>query len=448
MTKGLIASAAFAAGVVAALSPAQAQEEDEYGTLRQRLRVEQEFGVGDNLGLESPSEGRTSLSTTRLTYGLESKTRIQELALALGGALRFGSVADGNSLKTGFTDPQIGLRYLRDTGNADLSVDADYRQTDISLAAPLWTFLDEDGIIRPPRDFGNIRGSGERRAYNIDTALEIGKLAPFGLRFTAGADGVDYVDATDDSLTDYDNVDLGLSAMFRFDPITTGFIDLTYQTYKADDLVDTDRETRTLQVGFDRTLSARAILSVRAGYTDVKTTTTDPLTGADLRRKETGPSGNISYITTLPNGDFATSFDLTHNSDGQRGTLRLTRNLDLPTGSLSAYVGLTSFDSSSPEIISGLTWLRRLPSGDMSLRLTRDVFVDENDEDRFANYLVASYSHDINAVSSLTADLSLSYNESTSTLASTRRATAAVVYNRTLTRDWSMNAGIEYSLLD
>ncbi|MBK0325681.1 hypothetical protein I5535_00095 [Rhodobacteraceae bacterium F11138] len=448
MNKGLIASAALAGGVLVALNPALAQDEEEFGTLRQRLKIEQEFGAGDNLGLEVPGEGSTSLSTTRLTYGLESKTRIQELALAIGGALRFGNVAEGNTLKTGFTDPLIGLRYLRDTGNADFSVDLDYRQTDISLSAPLWTFLDQDGIIRPPRDFGNIRGSGERRGYNFDTQLELGKKAPFGMRFTAGTNGVDYVDATDPSLTDYDYTNLGASALFRFNPLTTGYIDLYYQTYDNQDSLNTERVTETLQAGFDRVLSARSVLSFRAGYTDVDTTITNPFTRIESQTKESGPSGSISYVTEMPNGDFAANFDLTQNFEGQRGTLRFSRSLTLPTGSLSGNIGLTSFDSSDPEFIGGISWRHQMPSSSINIRLSRDVYTDENDEDRFSNYLVAGYSHDINSVSSLTADLSLSYNESTPSLESTQRATAVLVYNHTLTRDWSMNAGIEYNMLD
>lgn len=448
MYKGLIASAAIAGSIVVASAPAQAQEDEDYGSLRQRLRIEQEFGSGDNLGLEVPSEGQTSLATTRLSYGLESKTRLQELSLAVGGALRFGDVAAGNNIKTGFVDPLIGLRYLRDTGNAALSVDADYRQTDISLTAPLWTFLDQDGIIRPPSDFSNIRGSGERHAYRINAELETGKQAPFGLRFLAGADGTDYIDATDPGLSDYDNTDLGLSALFRFNQVTTGFVDLRYSTYSNQNATETERETQTFEAGFDREISARSSLNFRAGYTDVDTTETDIGTNLRGTRKRSGPSGRLGYALEMPNGDFRSDFDLTQNSSGQRGTLRVTRSLTLPRGSLSANIGLTSFDSSDPRVIGGLYWTHELPSSRFNLRLTRDVFVDSNDEDQFSNFLIAGYTHDINSVSSVSADLSLSYNEATSTNGASRRGTALLVYNHTLTRDWSMNAGVEFKVLD
>ena len=148
MSKRLIVNATLAVGVASAGSPALAQVADDSATLEQRFRIEQEFGVGDNLGLQTPSEGTTSLATTRLSYGLESKTRAQELSLAVGAALRFGSIAEGNTTSTGLVDPFVGLRYRRDAANASFSVNGDYRQSDISLAAPLWAFLDQDGIVR------------------------------------------------------------------------------------------------------------------------------------------------------------------------------------------------------------------------------------------------------------------------------------------------------------
>ena len=76
------------------------------------------------------------------------------------------------------------------------------------------------------------------------------------------------------------------------------------------------------------------------------------------------------------------------------------------------------------------------------------MFVDSNDEDRFTNILIAGYEYDINEQSSLSADLSLSYSEAAPSSEASKRGTLLVVYNRELTQDWSMNTGIEYSVLD
>lgn len=448
MSKRLIVNATLAVGVASAGSPALAQVADDSATLEQRFRIEQEFGVGDNLGLQTPSEGTTSLATTRLSYGLESKTRAQELSLAVGAALRFGSIAEGNTTSTGLVDPFVGLRYRRDAANASFSVNGDYRQSDISLAAPLWAFLDQDGIVRPPRDFSNIRGSGEREAYNFDVELETGTQAPFGLRLFAGTAGTNYIDQTDPSLTNYAASDFGLAALFRFDALTTASVDLFYSTYSNENAVDTERETQTLQLGFDREISPISGVSLRFGYTDVDTVETNLLSGLRESVRRSGPSGNVGYYREMPNGMANVDFDLIQNQDGERGTLRFSRSITLPNGGLSANIGLTSFDSTDPRAIGGIEWFREYATSNFNFRLTRDVFVDSNDEDRFTNILIAGYEYDINEQSSLSADLSLSYSEAAPSSEASKRGTLLVVYNRELTQDWSMNTGIEYSVLD
>ncbi len=448
MTKGLIRGAVLFGGAAIAIGPVLAQDLEEYGSMRQRLRIEQNFGTGSNLGLENPSEGRTSLATTRLSYGLETKTRTQELSLAIGGGLRFGSVADGNNLKTGFVDPLIGLRYKREGGNATLSVDADFRETDISLSQPLWTFLDQDGIVRPPRDFSNIRGSGERRSYNFDVALTTGLQDPFGLTLTAGASGTDYINATDASLTDFDTIDLGASTVFRFNNVTTGVVDLRFSNFERQNAENTDRDTTTIEVGLDRDISARSRFSFRVGETKVDTTETDLVTGRRIKSQRSGPSGRLGYYVEMPNGTLDSTLDLTQNQDGQRGTLRFTRALELPLGSLSANIGLTSVDSSDPRVIGGVSWVRDTTDGQFSLQFTRDVFVDSNDEDRFTNLLVAGYDYEINSISSLSADLSLTHSEAAPGSEASKRGSFVLVYNHQLTNDWSLNAGFEFSVLD
>ncbi len=448
LTKRLIVRAAFAGSVVVALTPVLAQDREEFDGLRQRLRFEQSFGTGNNLGLEVPSEGTTSLATTRLTYGLESKTAIQDIAFTVGGALRLGSVAVGNNIETGLTDPLVGLRYNRDTGNASFSFNANYRQSDISLALPVWTFLDQDGFVVPPRDFLNVRGSGQRRAYRIYTELETGKQAPFGLRFFATANGARYQNTTDPGLTDFDFATFGASALFRFDALTTGFVDLRYDQYNTDDLLNTERQTRTIELGFDRQISERARLVLRAGYTDNDTYET--IAGQRLKTQRSGPSGRIGYLTDLPNGFFNSTFDLIQRPEGQRGTLRFTRSLQLPRGNLSANIGLTSFDSTEPRVIGGINWTHNLPASQISLRLNRDVFVDSNDNDRFTTLLIAGYQHQINELSSLGADLSYTHSESGPGIFAqdTKRTNFRVTYQHRLTREWNLNAGVEYRMID
>jgi hypothetical protein len=445
LNKGLIRRAAILAGVTAvAAGPALPQDEDEYGSFRQRLRVEQNFGVGDNLGLANPSEGRTSLATTRLTYGLQSETAIQQISLTVGAGLRFGNIAEGNNMKTGFVDPLIGLRYNREGANAVFSFDAEYRQTDISLQQPLWSFLDQDGIVILPADFSNIRGSGERRAYNVGLGLETGLQDPFGLRFNASAYGVDYIDATDPDLTDYDGSNVNLTALFRFNQLTAATLYLGYNDYSSADQFNTDRETKTVQAGFERQISSISRFTFSAGQSTITTMQTNPVTGARFETETRGPSGNIGYMTGMPNGTFATDLNVSQNQDGQRGTLLFTRALQLPTGSLSANIGVTQLEQIDPQLVGGINWVHQMPTSTFTLQLNRNVFTDSEDQERFTNYLVAGYAHEINDISSITADLSLSYTEATDFEEATTRGDLVIAYNHDLTADWSFNTGVAF----
>jgi hypothetical protein len=435
LKKGLIVSAAFTGGFMCTFGPVLAQ--DEESGLRQRLRVEQTFGVGDNLGLQVPSEGSTSLSTTRLSYGLESITRNQSLTFGIGGALRFGSIASGNSISTGLTDPVAGLRYTRDTGGALLSFDGDYRVTDISLTGPLWTFLDQDGFVQPPRDFSDLTGSGKREAYRLNARLETGREDPIGFVFTGAADGVRYTDQTDADLSDYDNTSLGVSTLFRFNPVTTGFVDLRYSDYQSVDFATADRKTKTAEVGFDRDVSARARLLFRVGYTDIESLESGVTTTTS------GPSGRVGYTVDLPNGNFDANFDVRQTQDGRRNTLRFGRALDLPLGSLSANIGLTNVDSGDPEVIGGLNWQRRMADSTFGLRLNRDVVLDAEDDERVTTTFITTYTYEINTISRISADLALSDAMGNAFSNRVRRGDLVLSYERELTNDWSMNAGID-----
>ncbi|MEO9779225.1 MAG: hypothetical protein ABJH07_14715 [Sedimentitalea sp.] len=448
MSKRLIRNAAMGGLAVFTVFPAMAQDEEEYESFRQRLRVEQNFIAGDNLGLENPSEGRTSLSTTRLTYGLQSETATQQLSLAIGAGLRFGNIAEGNSMKTGFVDPLVAFRYSREGANALFSFDADYQQTDISLAQPLWTFLDSDGVVTPPADFSDIRGSGERRAYNVGAVLETGLNDPFGLRLRANTSGTNYIDATDSDLADYDNTSLGLTGLFRFNPVTTATLDLSYWKYSSADAADTERETSTVQAGFIRDLSNISTLTFSAGYSSVDSTETDLVTGVRSTTTVDGPSGGIDYDTEMPNGTFNVGVDVIQNQDGQRGTFLMARSLALPRGSLSGNIGVTKLDESDAQLIGGLNWVHELPSSTFTLLLDRAVYTDSSDEDRLTNLLVAGYSHEINQVSSLSVDLSMSYTEAADGEEATERAALVLAYNRDLNENWSFNTGVAFRSLE
>lgn len=408
------------------------------GGLRVRLRLEQRFGTGQNLGLEIPEEGRTSLATTAFDLGVESENEVQKLSFVVGGSLRFGDIAEGNNTSTGLTDPRVGLRYVREGANAQFNLDGFYRESDIALTGPVWSFLDAEGDIILPRDYSFLQGSGQRQAYGFNAVLDLGRDTPLGVLLTAGANGVNYQNSTA-GLSDYDQTDLGITPRFRFNSVTTGVIDLGLTNYKSGTL---ERETTTYEVGFDRELDSVSTFGLRLGTTDVKTTEF----GIDTT--VSGPSGSINYNRTLSNGQFSASYQQTQNQDGNLATLSVFRSLDLPNGSLSGSIGVAKQESADPQPIGSLTWRQQGATGSFDLSFNRYVGLSSDDEYTLTNVFAAGYTYEINAISSLRIDVGSTLSDATAVSNKIRRANAALVYSRELTDDWQMNAGLTYSLRD
>lgn len=441
MNTGQIVSTALVAGLVVTTGPVAAQ--DRESGLSQRLRIEQNFSSGDNLGLEIPEEDRTSLSTTRLTYGLDSITRFQRFSFVIGGSLRAGSIAQGNSVQTGATDPLIGLRYFRESANASLNIEAEARQTDVSAVGGLFNFLDEDGAIQLPADFSRVQGTGERQTYNFGLDLQLNRNGPVTFIIDLGADGTRYNNNTDPSLVDFDRANIGLGTVFALSSTDSVTLNLDYARYQAENALRTDKRTTSYSIGFSSLLNDRTTLSASLGQSEVDTTE-----GGVLRRT-TGPTANLSLVTELPNGQFGSSLNVSQNSDGGLSTLRFTRDWSLPLGSFSANIGATRSElTNRTRLVGGLNWLHQRPTSQITLKLNRDVLFDANDEQRFTTELVGGYRQEINDVSNLALNLSLFQSEAGTTSNAVDRGDLKVTYERELNSDWSFNTGLNYRYRD
>ncbi|MFN4352944.1 MAG: hypothetical protein ACK4F6_19275, partial [Hylemonella sp.] len=72
--------------------------------------IDQRFEASRNQSLRTPAEGTTTLSSTRLTFGLVSETTADRIALSASGVIRAGNGPgfDGNGID--FDDRSLGLR--------------------------------------------------------------------------------------------------------------------------------------------------------------------------------------------------------------------------------------------------------------------------------------------------------------------------------------------------
>ncbi|MAY85466.1 MAG: hypothetical protein CML02_01870 [Pseudooceanicola sp.] len=445
--RGLIAGTAAVAGVLAyATQPLWAQgREDEAAGFRARLGLQQSFGYGDNLNLgvpgspTDPEQGSSATATTSVALDLSSITRTQRFNFQTGGAFRLADLPNGSRTPTGFVDPFATLSYSREGYDSQFDLDVSLDQSDISKSRPLWNFENEDNELLPPGDLANLQGTGERTSYSLATTLEIGKSAPVGFRFTAGASGVRYSNQSSNTLNDYDRQNAGLSTYFRFDPTMAVVVDLRYSRF-TDDSPTPDEHTRTAEVGFDKQFARGSSLSARVGFSRVSSTNGN--TASD------GATGSLSYTQPLTDGSVNGRFSVTQATNGAITNATIRRSYTLPTGSFSFNLGATSLYGNSPRLVGGLNWARQMPTSQISVNLNRAVTSDSFNRDIFTTSLSARYSHDLTLYSSLYANLSYFVSDGTSTTNRIERNDLSLGYQYELTEAWDLNAGLNLRMRD
>ena len=440
LKKTRLVQAVVSGGLACAVVPAVAQ--DAATGMRVILGVDQEFEAGDNLALENPEEGSTALSTTTLSLNILSETSTQALALGIAGKLRFGEIPSNSDISTGFVEPSVNLSYAREGATSRLSVSGGYRETDAAFFEPLSSFADETGQIVLPSNFEDQRNTGTRQTYNFSTQLETGIDAPVGFVFDASVGGVTYSDGAGASNDDSYRYAYGIESRLRLSPVSTAFVGYDFSHYEAEDIADTERDTDVVEVGIVQQLSERASLEAAIGYSE----TDEEEFG--ITNKEDGLTGRVVYDLEMPNGSLNTSYRVTRDQNGARQFVRVGRALDLPLGALSFNIGATQKESGDPKLIGGINWQRDLPTGRITLSATRDVSINEDDDERITTTANFGYVYEINAVSSLGFDASFGLSEDEATSNDTRRTDLTASYNYALTPDWSLRTGVAYRVRD
>ena len=439
-TRALITGTGIAVVLAYATVPTFAQDD---GGLRVSLGFQQSFSFGDNLALgvpgsvTNPEQGSTSLSTTAFALNVDSQTSTETFRFQIGGSARYGSTPPGTNVETGFVDPFVSLSYDREGSNARFSFSLDVDESDVSLARPLWTFSDEDNVISPPSDLGDLQGTGTRRSQSARVSLEAGINAPLGFRFSASHTGLRY-DNTTTALTESDRDTAALSTFLRFNRTTSAVLDLNWSRFAPRNGTAAST-TRSAELGFDHEFANEGTLQFRVGRTDGDTTTS---ANAD------GTTGSLRYSHPLPNGALSASYTLRRTDSGEIETMQVGRNFALRSGSLSFNLGTTQINGNSAKPTGSLNWLYEMPRSQLSVQLNRSVSADSNNTDRFTTSLAAQYRQELTALSSISANFSLFVQDGTGASNKVTRKDAALAYQYALTDDWNLDAGVNLRIRD
>jgi hypothetical protein len=429
--------AALLGAVCLPILPALAQ--DRIDAVRMSFGINQGFEVGDNLELENPAEGTSSIATTTLSFGLVSETDTQQIDFGLSGALQIQDTPDTDGVETDFSDPRFRLAYNLQGADSELGVRATYFSSDIDTLS-LEDFVDEEGVLVLPEDFASLQGNGTRSNYSLGVTLDMFQNDPLGLELTAGASGTDYTGTSDPDLFNFNRTYLGGTAFARFSDVLTGTLSLRYSTYDANDDTQTYRTRTTTRAGLVYAISGRATLEANVGYTEINT---EELNTPDST--SSSPVGNIGYVYAMPNGQITADLDATTDEDGaERLNLVFGRSMQLPDGSLSFRFGLTDPEFGDVEPIGGLNWTRNLPAAQISAQLSRAVTLSNEDETQLSTVIALNYEQEINRISSFGLNATYGETDGTADTDSVKRTGISATYRYALTEDWNLNTGVGY----
>lgn len=441
MGKRKIPRAALAGALCLPILPALAQEG---GGVLYSFGVSETVRVGNNLALDTPAQGTSTIADTNLTFGILSEREDQTLDLDMGLSLTIENTPDtGSSTEFGVQNPFIALSYGREAPNAAFGLNLDYRESEIDQLS-LSDFINDDGVLDIPEDFDGLFGSGTRSAYGADVTLELGVDAPLGFNLEAGVSGINYSGSVDPDLFDYDRTNLGAEAVLEFSPVLSGTVGLDYSTYDAANPEQTYRTTTDGTVGIDYALSPRADLSARVGVTQIETEEFGAST-VDV----TNPIWSFGLDYDMPNGVLTADLDLSSDDDGaERRNLVVGRSMDLPDGELFYSLGLTDPESGDIEPIGSLSWQRALPAGSLEISLNRAVRNSNTDETQLFTSFAAEYDHRINTISSVGLNLFYGQTDSTTGTPGTTQSEISATYNHALTDEWDLVTGVSYQTRD
>lgn len=422
-------------GALAGWGPSWAQDGDQ---VPPRLSFDVSAGLSHatNPGLEVT--GAEARSRGDLSFGLTwaDVTRDQDFHLALGGLLRATGSGDDES---GFQDPSVDLSYTRTGANGLFSVEGSWDETPVDLSEP----LELPGGGYSSSDV--LATTGTVTTTRAALALQLGQEGPLGAQLSASHLERGYSETTDPSV--YDTTTTSLSAGVTLRDAMGGDLGLHWDQTQSDqdDATATARDRRSLSLSWDRPLTGVLMLNLSLGMTEAET-----VKSGTTVSESSGATGTVGLTGALANGSWNVTLDSARDSLGTRQTLSLGRDLVLPTGSLSAEIGVTARDGGEADVVGRLDWSHEMPGSQLTLGLSREVSLNSDDADAAQTALDAGWSRDLTPTAKLGLSYALTRIEAAGDAAvegATRQSLQASL-TKTLPSDWQLRTGVQFKSLD
>lgn len=396
-----------------------------------------ELRVNDNLGLDDPSPGVSTLWDNQLSLGFVSETPVSQLRFDIGGTVRVSKLP-GQSFDATFDEPFAEASYALDGANSRFEADASYRKVDLTFADPLLLIQDSEVT-----DTDLIVDTGSRVRTNARVFFEYGLTDPFGFGAELAYNGLFYTNTTDPGLYDSRTTSASAFTRFQFSPVAEGRLTASWEKYEADDAVQTERTTRALTAGLNYEIDPITTFVASLGYVDITETDNLPSTATTQ-----GVNGAVELTREMANGSAALAFDSVLTVDGRRNTLTASRALELPTGGLEASLGVTRGPSGTFYPVGSLDYVYELPRGTITASLNHRIVTNTGGTDSARTSASLGYETEVTRVSSLSfeADFAAVADLSAAPVDRTTLTSLRATYSYELTPNWDLSAGYEHRI--
>lgn len=401
------------------------------------LDVSSKLEANDNLGMDNPSLGSSLISDTTLGVTYTAETPTSTLTLSGQGVLRFADLPAGRDTAD-FEDPLVSVDYLRDFSDARLTFGASHRRSDLDFTDPL-------GGIVDLQQANLVQDRGTLIQNNINLGLTTGVGQPFSTTTALVFNERDYQDTTDPELYDRKSTALDTTLQFEFAPGTIGSLSLGLGRTEAENVKQTERDTRSVSVGISQEVSPVDVVTASVGYTRVDKD--EVIMGSPVSSSQDGLTGGLGWTRSLTNGTASATLNLVRDSNGERTNLQFGRAFQTRGGGLfDGTVGASWSESGDPQVIGQVTYSENLLTGRFSLGLSRRITVDANDQDIAATQLSAQYSHEINPLSGIDLAVNVGVTEDGGAGSAPRREVSSftATYRHQVTQDWSLQSGYKH----
>jgi hypothetical protein len=418
------------AALTSLIWPTVASPQGATGGLQVNIGVNSSLKVDDNLKLNPTSNGTTFFSDTKLTFGLSSITPDSSFTLSGSTILRVGDIP-GRSL-AGLEDQNLQFGYARSSSNSTLKVDARYRHVDRE-------FIDPFQVEREEQTFGSLVGGGGIQTNSFASLnFQTGLNDPIGYSVTLSTNDKSFTGVVNPAIFGTRTDIAKGSVSFAVSPVTKVSLNGGLTWFKADDAVQTDRVTRDLSVGLAQEVGPSLRFDASLGTTTVET---DRIGGTT---RTSGTTGSIQVTRDVRDGNYNLSLSRTVNQNGGRTTVQIGRSLDLPTGTLSANVGLTRGDTGNNRSTANILYKQQLQTSSYSVSLNRSISTNNASQDVLDTRLALNYGYEIDSQSriDMTLDYGITEDAGNGTLPTVQRTNLRASYTRALTSDWNLQGGV------